>query len=124
MPGVVTENVWQQSAVANNRGVYVSYAYQRIGFLTEDGREVSVLLSTTGTNPPQYRVNEPVTIQVRSARAASPVHPIVPGGMVAADATLRHRDDFLLVRSHRGSSVPLRSILAFSIDALLGQPVR
>lgn len=62
VPGVVTENVWEQSTVANRHGVYVSYAYPRIRFRTEDGREVSALLSTTGTNPAQYRVNEPVTI--------------------------------------------------------------
>jgi len=62
VPGVVSENVWQQSTVPNNHGVYVTYAYPRIRFRTEDGREVSVLVSSTGTNPPLYRVNEPVTI--------------------------------------------------------------
>jgi len=61
-PGVVTENVWQQSTVPNKRGVYVSYAYPRIEFETADGRYISVLLSNGGTNPATYRVNQRVTV--------------------------------------------------------------
>ncbi len=60
--GVVTENVWQQSTVSNNHGVYVSYAYPRIAFETEEGRYMSVLLSSYGENPAAYRVNQRVTV--------------------------------------------------------------
>jgi Protein of unknown function (DUF3592) len=61
-PGVVTENVWQRSTVPNKRGDYVSYAYPRIEFETEDGRYTSVLLSDIGTNPATYRVNQRITV--------------------------------------------------------------
>lgn len=61
VPGMVTENVWREH-LANKRGGYVSYAYPRIIFRTEDGREISILPLSLGANPPKYRVNEPVTI--------------------------------------------------------------
>jgi hypothetical protein len=63
VPGAVIENVWQEGTVffANGRSAYGSYAYPRIKFQTEDGREISILASK-GANPPEYRVNASVTI--------------------------------------------------------------
>jgi len=59
VPGVVKEIVWQESRSSNNTrgGIY----YPRISFRTADGQEIS-FITNTGSNPPSYRVNEPVTI--------------------------------------------------------------
>jgi len=59
VPGVVTENVWQDLRPSNNavRGDF----YPRIRFRTRDGQEIS-LITNTGSNPPSFRVNEPVAI--------------------------------------------------------------
>jgi len=56
---VVKEIVWQESRSSNNnRG---GSFYPRVSFHTADGQEISFITST-GSNPPSYRVNEPVTI--------------------------------------------------------------
>jgi nitrate reductase NapE component len=60
--GIVTENVWQKSTNPNQRGVYVSYAYPRIEFSTQDGQRISVLQSVSGSNPATYHANQRVTI--------------------------------------------------------------
>jgi uncharacterized membrane protein YqjE len=58
-PGEVKEIVWQESQSSNNsRG---GSFYPRISFRTADGQEISFITST-GSTPPAYRVNEPVTI--------------------------------------------------------------
>jgi hypothetical protein len=59
-PGVVTENLRQESSSSDRSGLSWSY-YPRIRFRTSDGQEI-VFISSTGTNPPAYRVNEPVTV--------------------------------------------------------------
>jgi len=59
-PGVVTENLRQESSSSDRSGLSWSY-YPRIRFRTSDGQEI-VFISNTGTNPPVYRVNEPVTV--------------------------------------------------------------
>jgi hypothetical protein len=63
VPGVVIENVWREGTVffANGLSAYGSLAYPRIKFQTEDGREIFVLASKRA-NPPEYRVNQSVTI--------------------------------------------------------------
>ena len=57
--GVVTEVVWRES-LSRNRGSSWS-SYPRFRFSTSDGQEIAVI-SNTGSSPPSYRVNEPVTI--------------------------------------------------------------
>lgn len=59
VPGVVKEIVWQESPSSNNhrRGSF----YPRISFRTTDGQEIS-FIANIGSNPPSYRVNDPVTI--------------------------------------------------------------
>jgi len=59
-PGVVTENLRQESSSSDRSGLSWSY-YPRIRFRTSDGQEID-FISNTGTNPPVYRVNEPVTV--------------------------------------------------------------
>jgi len=59
VPGIVTENVWQEERSSNNR-LRGSF-YPRIRFRTTEGQEISIL-STVGDNPPSYRVNETVTV--------------------------------------------------------------
>lgn len=59
-PGVVTENLRQESSSSDRSGLSWSF-YPRIRFRTSDGQEI-VFISNTGTNPPVYRVNEPVTV--------------------------------------------------------------
>lgn len=58
VPGVVTENVWREER-SNNRTTWTFYP--RIRFRTADGQEIS-FISNSGSSPPSYRVNEPVTI--------------------------------------------------------------
>jgi len=59
VPGIVTENVWQeQRSSNNNRG---GSFYPRIRFRTTQGQEISII-TKTGTNPPSYRVNDTVTV--------------------------------------------------------------
>jgi len=58
-PGVVTENVWREDRTSD-RGTSGAY-YPRIHFRTTDGQDVS-FVSSTGSSPPSYRVNEPVAI--------------------------------------------------------------
>ena len=59
VPGVVTENVWQEQRSSNNsvRGDF----YPRIRFRTTDGQQIS-FITNSGSNPPSYHVNERVTI--------------------------------------------------------------
>jgi hypothetical protein len=59
-PGVVTENLRQDSSSSDRSGGSWSY-YPRIRFRTSDGQEI-VFISNTGTSSPVYRVNEPVTV--------------------------------------------------------------
>jgi hypothetical protein len=57
--GVVTEIVWRES-LSRSRGSSWS-SYPRFRFSTSDGQEIDIV-SDTGSSPPSYRVNEPVTI--------------------------------------------------------------
>jgi hypothetical protein len=58
VPGVVTENVWHESSSGSSK----SWAfYPRILFRTTGGQEIS-FITDSGSSPPAYRVNEPVTI--------------------------------------------------------------
>jgi hypothetical protein len=59
VPGVVTENVWREDRTSDNRASWAFYP--RIRFRTADGQEISYI-SNTGSSPPSYRVNEPITI--------------------------------------------------------------
>ena len=59
-PGVVTENLRQESSSSDRSGLSWSF-YPRIRFRTSDGQEI-VFISNTGTSSPVYRVNEPVTV--------------------------------------------------------------
>jgi hypothetical protein len=58
-PGVVTENLWRESR-SSARSISWSF-YPRIRFRTSDGQEI-VFVSDTGSSPPSYRVNQPVTV--------------------------------------------------------------
>jgi len=61
VPGVVTENVWREERT-NQTDQNVTWAfYPRIRFRTSDGQDIS-FITNTGSNPPSYRVNEPITI--------------------------------------------------------------
>jgi hypothetical protein len=59
VPGVVIENVWREKQDRDRGTSWVSYP--RIRFRNREGQEVT-FTSTTGSSPPSYRVNEPVTI--------------------------------------------------------------
>jgi hypothetical protein len=59
VPGVVTENVWHEDRRSNNSRSWAFYP--RIQFVTTDGQQIS-FITNTGSSPPAYRVNEPVTI--------------------------------------------------------------
>jgi len=59
VPGVVTENVWREERSSDNRASWAFYP--RIRFRTSDGQNIS-FISNTGSSPPSYRVNEPITI--------------------------------------------------------------
>jgi len=59
VPGVVTENVWQERRSSNN-SIHGDF-YPRIRFRTADGQEIS-FITNSGSNPPSYHVNEQVTI--------------------------------------------------------------
>jgi hypothetical protein len=72
--GEVTEIVWRRSASPNKSGSYRSYAYPRVGFRTDDGRAVSVLVLDNGSNPSNYRVEEPVAIRYDPA---NPNHAVI-----------------------------------------------
>ncbi|MGA8102632.1 MAG: DUF3592 domain-containing protein [Candidatus Acidiferrales bacterium] len=60
VPGVVTENVWHESRSQSSNSTHWAF-YPRIRFRTTDGQEIS-FITNTGSSPPAYRVNEPVTI--------------------------------------------------------------
>jgi hypothetical protein len=61
VPGVVTENVWREERTnQTNQNVSWSF-YPRIRFRTSDGQDIS-FITNTGSNPPSYRVNEPISI--------------------------------------------------------------
>ena len=60
-PGVVIENIWRADQTQTRRRGMSWAFYPRIRFRTTDGREI-YFLSSTGSRPPSYRVNEPVTI--------------------------------------------------------------
>jgi hypothetical protein len=59
VPGVVTENVWQERRSSNN-SIHGDF-YPRIRFRTTDGQEIS-FITNSGSNPPSYHVNERITI--------------------------------------------------------------
>jgi hypothetical protein len=59
VPGVVTENVWREDRSSNNNTNWAFYP--RIRFRTTDGQEIT-FITNSGSSPPAYRVNEPVTI--------------------------------------------------------------
>jgi Protein of unknown function (DUF3592) len=65
VPGVVTENVWQENRTSytrnSNSGSGVGSFHPRIRFRTADGQEISFITSN-GSSPPFYRVNQPITI--------------------------------------------------------------
>jgi hypothetical protein len=66
-PGVVVENIYKESGTINqrqgrllSRGPSGSY-YPHIRFRTTDGHEIG-FVSGTGSSPPSYSVNQPVTV--------------------------------------------------------------
>jgi Protein of unknown function (DUF3592) len=59
VPGEVTENVWREDRSSNNNTHWAFYP--RIRFRTTGGQEIS-FITNSGSSPPAYRVNEPVTI--------------------------------------------------------------
>src|ERR1022692_2061248 len=60
VPGVVIENIYKESSSSGNQGPSWSY-YPHIRFQTTDGHEID-FVSGTGSSPPSYSVNEPVTV--------------------------------------------------------------
>lgn len=60
VPGVVVENIYRESSGSGNQGPSWSY-YPRIRFETTDSQRID-FVSGTGSNPPSYSVNEPVTV--------------------------------------------------------------
>jgi len=61
VPGVVTENVWREDRSSQSSNSTRGDFFPRIRFRTTDGQEIS-FITNTGSSPPAYRVNEPVTI--------------------------------------------------------------
>jgi hypothetical protein len=60
VPGVVVENVYRESSSSSNNGPSWSY-YPHVRFRTTDGQAID-FVSSTGSSPPSYSVNEPVTV--------------------------------------------------------------
>jgi hypothetical protein len=58
--GVVVENVYRESSGNNNNGPSWSY-YPHVQFRTTDGQAID-FVSSTGSSPPSYSVNQPVTV--------------------------------------------------------------
>jgi uncharacterized protein DUF3592 len=59
-PGVVVDNIYRESSSSGNQGPSWSY-YPHIRFQTTDGQKID-FVSSTGSNPPSYSVNEPVNV--------------------------------------------------------------
>src|ERR1700728_595686 len=60
VPGVVVENILRESSSSRNQGSSWSY-YPRVHFQTAENLQID-FVAGTGSNPPSYSVNEPVTV--------------------------------------------------------------